>query len=90
MTLIEIENIFIEFSNQLQALKDKYPNTQLSYQINHLMTDTQIIKLKLMRMESVNEQEKQHLNAAVGRHIAALQQQVQALKSAFVIVTFDA
>ena len=90
MTLIEIENTFVAFSNQLQALKDKYPNTQLSVQITHLMTDTQIIKLKLMRMESVNEQEKQYLNAAVGRHIAALQQRVQALKRAFTIVTFDA
>jgi len=90
MTLIEIERAFLDFTNQLESLKEKYPNPEMIQHIEHLMTDTQIIKLKVMRLESVKEQEQQDLSQSVAAHIARLQEQITTLKQSFEIVTFNA
>ena len=90
MTLIEIERAFLDFSNQLESLKEKYPNPEMIQHIDNLMTDTQIIKLKVMRLDSVQEDEQQDLSQSVAAQIARLQQQITALKQSFEIVTFNA
>lgn len=90
MTLIEIEQTFLDFSNQLALLKEKYPNPQMIQHIDNLMVDTQIIKLKVMRLDSVKEQDKQLLSESVAHHISKLQAQITALKKSFEVVTFDA
>ncbi|KXO14127.1 hypothetical protein AKG98_193 [Moritella sp. JT01] len=90
MTIIEIERIFLDFSNQLELLKEKYPNPEMVQHINNLMTDTQIIKLKVMRLDSVQEQDKLDLSCSVSNHIAKLQKQITALKQSFEVITFEA
>ncbi|MDX2319124.1 MAG: hypothetical protein QNK26_00830 [Moritella sp.] len=90
MTLIEIERAFLDFTNQLESLKEKYPNPEMMQHIDNLMTDTQIIKLKVMRLESVKEQDLQDLSLSVACHIKKLQEQISALKQSFEIVTFNA
>jgi len=90
MTLVEIERTFLDFSNQLELLKEKYPNPQMIQHIDNLMTDTQIIKLKVMGLDSVKEQDKQALSQSVASHIAKLQQKITKLKQSFEIITFDA
>ncbi len=90
MTLIEIERAFLDFSNQLESLKEKYPNPEMIQHIDNLMTDTQIIKLKVMRLDSVQEDGQQDLSQSVAAQIARLQQQITALKQSFEIVTFNA
>ncbi|MFT7684584.1 hypothetical protein [Moritella dasanensis] len=90
MTLIEIERAFVDFTNQLESLKEKYPNPEMMQHIDNLMTDTQIIKLKVMRLDSVKDQEQQDLSQSVASHIARLQAQITTLKQSFEIVTFNA
>ncbi|QUM79670.1 MULTISPECIES: hypothetical protein [unclassified Moritella] len=90
MTIIEIERIFLDFSNQLELLKEKYPNPEMIQHIDNLMTDTQIIKLKVMRLDSVKEQDKLDLSCSVSNHIAKLQKQITALKQSFEVITFEA
>ena len=90
MTLFEIERAFLDFTNQLESLKDKYPNPEMMQHIDNLMTDTQIIKLKVMRLDSVKGQDQQHLSQSVVCHISKLQTQITALKQSFEIITFNA
>lgn len=90
MTLIEIERAFLNFTNQLESLKEKYPNPEMMQHIDNLMTDTQIIKLKVMRLENAKEQDQQNLSLSVARHIKKLQKQISALRQSFEIVTFKA
>ncbi|QUM77570.1 hypothetical protein HWV00_15865 [Moritella sp. 24] len=90
MTLIEIERTFSDFSKQLELLKDKYPNPEMIQHIDNLMTDTQIIKLKVMRLGSVTNQDTQALSSSVANHIAQLQEKITTLKQSFKVVTFDA
>ncbi|GIC76577.1 hypothetical protein [Moritella sp. F3] len=90
MTLVEIEHAFLDFTNQLESLKEKYPNPEMMQHIDNLMTDTQIIKLKVMRLDSVKEQDQQDLSQSVACHIKKLQEQISALKKSFEIVTFNA
>ncbi|QFI36594.1 hypothetical protein FR932_01475 [Moritella marina ATCC 15381] len=90
MTLVEIERTFLDFTNQLESLKEKYPNPEMMQHIDNLMTDTQIIKLKVMRLDSVKEQDQQDLSQSVACHIKKLQEQISALKKSFEIVTFNA
>jgi len=90
MTLFEIERAFLDFTNQLESLKEKYPNPEMMQHIDDLMTDTQIIKLKVMRLESAPKQDQQNLSQSVACHIAKLQAQITALKQSFEIITFNA
>ena len=90
MTLIEIERIFLDFSNQLELLKEKYPNPEMIQHIDNLMTDTQIIKLKVMRLDCAPEQDKLGLSSSVSNHIAKLQKQITTLKQSFEVITFEA
>jgi len=90
MTLFEIERAFLDFTNQLESLKEKYPNPEMMQHIDNLMTDTQIIKLKVMRLESVEKQEQQDLSQSVASHIRKLQGEITALKQSFEIITFNA
>jgi hypothetical protein len=90
MTLTEIERVFSDFSNQLELLKEKYPNPEMILHIDNLMTDTQIIKLKVMRLDTATEQDQQALSQSVANHIARLQAQITKLKQSFEVVTFDA
>ncbi len=90
MTLIEIERIFLDFSNQLELLKEKYPNPEMIQHIDNLMTDTQIIKLKVMRLDCAPEQDKLDLSSSVSNHIAKLQKQITTLKQSFEVITFEA
>ncbi|CAM2802357.1 hypothetical protein [Moritella viscosa] len=90
MTLIEIERTFLDFSNQLELLKEKYPNPEMIQHIDNLMTDAQIIKLKVMRLDSVQEQDKLDLSRSVANHITKLQKQITTLKQSFEVVTFEA
>jgi hypothetical protein len=90
MTIVEIERVFLCFCNQLQVLKDKYPNTDLAAQITNLIADVQVIKLKVMRMNGINEKENSQLTESVARHIHELQKRVAELKQACEIATFDA
>ncbi len=90
MTIIEVERVFSCFSNQLQLLKNKYPDTDLATQITNLIADVQVIKLKVMRMSCINEKENKQLTESVARHIHELQRRVEGLKLSFEIITFDA
>ncbi|SHO21274.1 Putative uncharacterized protein [Moritella viscosa] len=54
------------------------------------MTDAQIIKLKVMRLDSVQEQDKLDLSRSVANHITKLQKQITTLKQSFEVVTFEA
>lgn len=90
MTIIEVERVFSCFSNQLQLLKNKYPGTDLASQITNLIADVQVIKLKVMRMNCINEKENKQLTESVARHIHELQRRVTELKQSFEIITFDA
>lgn len=90
MTIIEIENTFKAFSEQLETLKNQYTNQQMTDKISQLMTETQVTKLKIMRLNSENEKNNTELSALVSQHINHLHQQIINLKKSFEITSFNA
>jgi len=90
MTIIEIENTFAEFSSQLQSLKERYTNKVMTEEITKLIRETQVIKLKVMRLNSENEKNNPELMQSVSHHISDLHQQIVQLKQSFKKATFEA